>query len=92
MITEGDEETSGHIEYYMEKLKEKIGDPELIFCLDSGALDFDHMWTTTSLRGFCVGFLKVKVLTDGVHSGDASGVVPSPFRIANMLVSRIENP
>jgi len=31
------------------------------------------------------------VLTEGVHSGDASGVVPSSFRIARKLLDRIED-
>jgi acetylornithine deacetylase/succinyl-diaminopimelate desuccinylase-like protein len=33
----------------------------------------------------------VQVLTEGVHSGDASGVVPSSFRILRQLVSRLED-
>ncbi len=31
------------------------------------------------------------MLREGVHSGDASGVVPSTFRICRMLLDRIEN-
>jgi len=31
------------------------------------------------------------VLTEGVHSGDASGVVPSSFRIARKLLDRVED-
>ena len=73
----------------MVSLKERIGNPEVIFCLDSGTLDYDHMWLTSSLRGYMGGLLKVKILTEGVHSGDASGVVPAAFRIANMIVSRL---
>lgn len=76
----------------MEQLKERIGNPEVIFCLDSGTLDYEHLWTTSSLRGFIAGLLKVQVLTEGVHSGDASGVVPSSYRILNMLLARLENP
>lgn len=34
----------------------------------------------------------VKVLNEGVHSGDASGVVPSSFRILRQLLDRIDNP
>lgn len=49
------------------------------------------MWLTNSLRGYAIATLGVKVLTEGVHSGDASGVVPSAYRIINMLISRIEN-
>lgn len=89
MITEGDEETGDHIDYYVEALKGRIGNPELIFCLDSGTIDYEHLWTTTSLRGYIAGILTVKTMTEGVHSGDASGIVPSAFRIINMLLSRI---
>ena len=63
----------------------------MIFCLDSGTIDYDHLWTTNSLRGYIAGILKVKVMTEGVHSGDASGIVPSAFRIINMLLGRLEN-
>lgn len=63
MITEADEESGGHIDIYMVALKERIGNPEVIFCLDSGAIDYDHMWLTSSLRGFIGGTLKVSVLT-----------------------------
>jgi acetylornithine deacetylase/succinyl-diaminopimelate desuccinylase-like protein len=37
------------------------------------------------------GALKVQVLEEGVHSGDASGVVASSFRILRTLLSRIED-
>jgi acetylornithine deacetylase/succinyl-diaminopimelate desuccinylase-like protein len=37
------------------------------------------------------GTLSVEVLTEGVHSGDASGVVPSSFRILRQLLDRIED-
>lgn len=60
MITEGDEESgSGHMKHYLETLKEKIGDPFAFFCLDSGALDYDRVWLSTSLRGHLVATLKV---------------------------------
>lgn len=49
------------------------------------------MWLTNSLRGYLIANLSVKVLTEGVHSGDASGVVPSAYRVINMLINRIEN-
>jgi acetylornithine deacetylase/succinyl-diaminopimelate desuccinylase-like protein len=46
---------------------------------------------TTSLRGLVDGVLTVEVLTEGVHSGNASGIVPSSFRIARQLLDRIED-
>ena len=60
-------------------------------CLDSGCGNYDQLWLTTSLRGMVIGNLTVQVLTEGVHSGDASGIVPSSFRIARQLLSRIED-
>lgn len=89
MITEGDEETGNHIDHYLGTLKSKIGTPEIIFCLDSGTIDYESMSLTTSLRGVIGLQVKVKMLNEGIHSGDASGVVPSTFRIMRSLISRI---
>jgi hypothetical protein len=49
------------------------------------------MWLTTSLRGMTGGNLTVTVLDEGVHSGDASGVVASSFRILRQVLSRLED-
>jgi acetylornithine deacetylase/succinyl-diaminopimelate desuccinylase-like protein len=62
-----------------------------VVCLDSGAGNYDQLWLTTSLRGNVTGSLKVEVLTEGVHSGDSSGVVPSSFRILRQLLDRLED-
>ena len=77
--------------HYIEKLKERIGVPEIIFCLDSGCIDYERLWITNSLRGNLVGTLRVQTLEEGIHSGDASGVTPSCFRIANKLLRRVED-
>jgi acetylornithine deacetylase/succinyl-diaminopimelate desuccinylase-like protein len=37
------------------------------------------------------GTLRVDILEEGVHSGDAGGVVPSSFRIARQLLDRIDD-
>jgi acetylornithine deacetylase/succinyl-diaminopimelate desuccinylase-like protein len=63
----------------------------LVVCLDSGAGNYDQLWMTTSLRGLVAGTLEVQVLDEGVHSGDASGVVPSSFRILRHLLDRLED-
>ena len=76
---------------YMDLLADRIGKPDLVVCLDSGCGNYDQLWCTTSLRGLISGNLTVEVLTEGVHSGDASGIVPSSFRIARQLLSRLEN-
>jgi len=86
-----EESGSPDLPVYFEKQSEKFGTPDLIICLDSGAGNYDQFWMTTSLRGLISANLKVQVLNEGVHSGDASGVVPSSFRILRMLLNRIEN-
>jgi acetylornithine deacetylase/succinyl-diaminopimelate desuccinylase-like protein len=86
-----EESGSGDLPVYMKTCADRIGRPDLVVCLDSGAGDYERMWVTTSLRGLVGGDLKVEVLDHGVHSGDASGVVPSSFRIARALVDRIES-
>jgi acetylornithine deacetylase/succinyl-diaminopimelate desuccinylase-like protein len=92
MIFEGDEETSsGDVEKHVLLLKEKIGSPKIIFCLDSGTVDYDRLWVTTSLRGYAVAKIRIDVLKEGVHSGDASGLVPSSFRILSSLIDRLED-
>ena len=60
-------------------------------CLDSGCGNYEQLWCTTSLRGLAGGNLTVRVLEEGVHSGDASGIVPSSFRLLRQLLSRIED-
>src|SRR3954454_14357597 len=76
---------------YIEHLADRIGSPSLVICLDSGCGNYDQLWMTTSLRGIAAGTLTVEVLTEGVHSGHASGVVPSSFRILRTLLSRLED-
>jgi len=86
-----EESGSPDLPYYIEKLAKRIGTPRLIVCLDSGCGNYDQMWLTTSLRGSIVGNLTVEVLTEGVHSGDASGIVPSSFRILRALLEKLED-
>ena len=92
VMIEACEESGSHdLPYYVDHLIDRIGQPSLVVCLDSGCGDYDRLWLTTSLRGIAGGTLTVRVLTEGVHSGDASGVVPSSFRILRGLLSRLEN-
>ncbi len=76
---------------YIDALRPRLGDVGLVVCLDSGAGNYDQLWLTTSLRGMASGTLKVEVLTEGVHSGDASGLVPSSFRIMRQVLDRLED-
>ena len=92
VIIEGCEESgSFDLPYYIDLLEDRIGSPSLVVCLDAECGNYDQLWCTTSLRGNLTGQLRADVLTEGVHSGSAGGVVPSSFRILRKLLSRIEN-
>jgi len=92
LLIEACEESGSYdLPFYVDHLAERIGDPSLVICLDSGCGNYDQLWLTTSLRGMIAGVLRVDVLSEGVHSGDASGVVPSSFRILRSLLSRLED-
>ena len=93
VIIEACEESGSYdLPFYIDALMDRIGNPGLVICLDSGCGNYDQLWNTTSLRGLIGGDLKVEILTEGVHSGDASGVVPSSFRIVRQLLNRIDDP
>jgi acetylornithine deacetylase/succinyl-diaminopimelate desuccinylase-like protein len=91
MIEACEESGSYDLPYYVDHLAARIGTPSLVVCLDSGCGNYDQLWLTTSLRGMTGGNLIVRVLDEGVHSGDASGVVASSFRILRQLLSRLED-
>lgn len=92
MVIECCEESGSYdLPAYIEALKDRIGTPSFVVCLDSGCGTYDAMWSTTSLRGLVSGNLVVELIKEGVHSGDGSGVVASSFRVLRTLLSRIED-
>jgi acetylornithine deacetylase/succinyl-diaminopimelate desuccinylase-like protein len=91
MIEACEESGSYDLPYYVDHLAARIGKPSLVVCLDSGCGNYDQLWLTTSLRGLTGGNLSVQVLEEGVHSGDATGVVASSFRVLRQLLSRLED-
>ena len=92
LLIEACEESGSYdLPFYVDHLKARLGSPSLVICLDSGCGNYDQLWLTTSLRGIAGGNLRVQVLEEGVHSGDASGVVASSFRILRQLLSRLED-
>jgi acetylornithine deacetylase/succinyl-diaminopimelate desuccinylase-like protein len=91
-IIESCEESGSYdLPAYIDVLKARLGNVSLVVCLDSGAGNYDQLWLTTSLRGMASGTLKVEILTEGVHSGDSSGLVPSSFRILRQVLDRLED-
>ena len=92
VIIEACEESGSYdLPHYIDHLSERIGTPSLVVCLDSGAGNYEQLWLTVSLRGMVNGRLRAEVLREGVHSGAASGAVPSSFRVLRQLLSRIED-
>jgi acetylornithine deacetylase/succinyl-diaminopimelate desuccinylase-like protein len=92
VLIEGCEESgSFDLPHYMDLLGERIGSPSLVVCLDAECGNYEQLWCTTSLRGNLTGTLRADVLTEGVHSGSAGGIVPSSFRVLRNLLSRIED-
>ena len=93
MLIECSEESgSPDLSSYLASAASTIGEPGLVLCLDSGGGDYERLWCTTSLRGLVTATLTVGVLSEGVHSGMAGGIVPSPLRILRHLLDRLEDP
>src|SRR3954452_3815350 len=91
LIEASEESGSPDLAAHVDALLPRLGAPRLVLCLDSGCLDYDRLWVTTSLRGVVGGTLTVDILHEGVHSGIAGGIVPDSFRIARLLLARVEN-
>ena len=91
LIETCEESGSFDLPAYLDALRPRLGRVSLVVCLDSGAGNYDQLWLTTSLRGNVTGTLRVEILTEGVHSGDASGLVPSSFRILRQVLDRLED-
>jgi acetylornithine deacetylase/succinyl-diaminopimelate desuccinylase-like protein len=92
MIEASEESGSIHLPAHLDALGSSIGEPSLVVCLDAECGNYEQLWTTTSLRGNLVGKLSVRVLTEGAHSGLASGIAPAPFRLLQQLLARVEDP
>ncbi|MEQ8860019.1 MAG: M20/M25/M40 family metallo-hydrolase [Pseudomonadales bacterium] len=92
LLIEGCEESGSYdLPFYVDALRERIGDPGLVVCLDAECGNYDQLWVTTSLRGMLPGVLSVEVLAEGQHSGAAGGIVPSSFRLLRQLMERVED-
>ena len=72
--------------------KDFIGNPDYLFCLDSGAFDYNQLWLTSSLRGITLMDVTVKAGKGGYHSGEVGGIVPETFRVMRHLLNRLDDP
>jgi acetylornithine deacetylase/succinyl-diaminopimelate desuccinylase-like protein len=91
LIEASEESGSPDLVHHLAVLGERLGTPTLVVCLDAECGNYQQLWCTTSLRGNVIAALRVEVLTEGVHSGTASGVVPSSFRVIRELLARVED-
>jgi acetylornithine deacetylase/succinyl-diaminopimelate desuccinylase-like protein len=92
LLIEGCEESGSYdLPHYVAALRDRIGEPDLVVCLDAECGSYDRLWVTTSLRGMLPGILSVEVLGEGQHSGAAGGIVPSSFRLLRQIMDRVED-
>jgi acetylornithine deacetylase/succinyl-diaminopimelate desuccinylase-like protein len=93
ILIEGSEESGSiHLPAHLRALGKSLGEPSLVICLDAEAGNYDQVWCTTSLRGNLTGELHIRMLDEGVHSGMGTGIAATPFRIAQQVLARLENP
>jgi len=91
LIEASEESGSPDLAHHIDALGTRLGRPTLVVCLDAECGNYEQLWCTTTLRGNLIGSLRVEVLAEGVHSGTASGIVPSSFRILRELLARVED-
>lgn len=90
LIEASEESGSPDLVHHIDALGDRLGRPTLVVCLDAECGNYDQLWCTTSLRGNLIVTLTAEVLSEGVHSGSASGIVPSSFRVLRELLGRVE--
>jgi acetylornithine deacetylase/succinyl-diaminopimelate desuccinylase-like protein len=91
LIEACEESGSYDLPAYIDHLAPRIGQLSLVVCLDSGCANYDQLWSTTSLRGLVIGNLDVSLLTEGVHSGDGTGVIAASERVIRQLLDRLDD-
>jgi acetylornithine deacetylase/succinyl-diaminopimelate desuccinylase-like protein len=91
LLEASEESGSPDLASYLDHLRARLGEVSLVVCLDSGGYDRKRLWLTTSLRGLVSAVITVRVLHAGQHSGMASGIVPSSFRVMRALLDRLES-
>lgn len=93
LVLETEEESgSPNLIDLLKLAKDSIGTPDNLFCMDSGAFDYNQLWMTSSLRGICIIDMTVEVGKNGYHSGEVGGIVPETFRIVRELLDRLDDP
>ena len=89
-LESGEESGSPDLVPYLKKLNNRIGNPDLMICMDSGCKDYSSLWLTTSLRGIINFELEIECLKESTHSGN-SGVAPDSFTVLRILLDRLDD-
>ena len=90
---ETDEESgSAYIMDDIADLEDRIGEPNLIVCLDSGTIDYNYWSMTSTLRGQIKFKMTAEAVKTSVHSGLGSGIVPDMYRVLTDRLATIEDP
>jgi acetylornithine deacetylase/succinyl-diaminopimelate desuccinylase-like protein len=93
LVLETEEESgSPNLLHLLDIAKETIGVPDCMFCMDSGAFDYEQLWMTSSLRGICILDIDIQIGVNGYHSGEVGGIVPETFRVLRQLLDRLDDP
>lgn len=93
MVLESEEESgSPNLLPLLDEAKEVLGKPDILICMDSGCLNYDQLWMTSSLRGICILDLTVECGKVGYHSGETGGIIPETFRVIRELLDRLDDP
>ena len=92
MLLETEEESgSQNLLNLLALAKDTIGTPDLVFCMDSGAFDYESLWLTSSLRGVIEASYNIEAGMQGYHSGELGGILPETFRVIRELLSRVDD-
>ena len=92
MVLETEEESgSENLIPLLKQAKDATGVPDFLFCMDSGCIDYEQLWMTSSLRGVAMVDIEVQAGVDGYHSGEVGGIVPETFRIVRSLLDRLDD-
>jgi len=92
VILETEEESgSPNLITLLKKASAAIGNPDIMYCMDSGAFDYEKLWITSSLRGIVILDCWVECGAAGYHSGEVGGIVPETFRIVRTLLDRLDD-
>jgi acetylornithine deacetylase/succinyl-diaminopimelate desuccinylase-like protein len=92
LVLETEEESgSSSLVKLLDLAKDVIQKPDILICMDSGCLDYEQLWMTSSLRGIAMVDFSVEFGKVGYHSGETGGMIPETFRILRTILDKLDN-